>query len=138
MKPDARLVEHEQRIHQRGAQRCSQVYALHLPAAEGARLAVEGQIAKADVEQISEPGCYLLEEELHRLVERSGEVEVLEKRNRSGNGKEHELMNVEPLTAARESPQKRLRFEPGSAAVGAGRVGPVLGKQHPDVHLVAL
>ncbi len=138
VQPDTRLVEYEQGIHQRRPEGGCQVDALYLAAAESARLTVEGQIAEADVEQVSEPGGNLLEEQLDRLVEGTREIEVPEEGDGTGNGKKHDLVDIALLTAAREAPQKRLRLEACAAAVGAGRVGPVLGKQHPDVHLVAL
>jgi hypothetical protein len=49
---DAGLVEHEQSVHQRGAQRRGQVDALHLAAGQRAALAVQTQVADADVAQV--------------------------------------------------------------------------------------
>ena len=49
MQADRGLIEHEQRVDQRGAERGGQIDALHLAARERARLAVERQIAEADV-----------------------------------------------------------------------------------------
>jgi hypothetical protein len=58
---DAGLVQHEQRVDQRGAQRGGQVDALHLAAAERAALAVQRQVADADVAQVLQPGADLVE-----------------------------------------------------------------------------
>jgi hypothetical protein len=49
---DAGLVQHEQGVDERGAQRRRQVDALHLAARERAALAVQTQIADADIAQV--------------------------------------------------------------------------------------
>ena len=46
---DRGLIEHEQRVDERGAERGREIDALHLPARERARLAVEGEVAQAHV-----------------------------------------------------------------------------------------
>jgi hypothetical protein len=64
---DAGLVQHEQRVHQRGAERRGQVDALHLAAAERAALAVQCEVADADVAQVLQPSGDFFEEQLQRL-----------------------------------------------------------------------
>ena len=59
VQPDGGLVQHEQGVHQGGAQGRGQVDALHLPAAQGAGLAVEGQVAEPDVRQVAQAGADL-------------------------------------------------------------------------------
>src|SRR5262249_5362592 len=54
MQPDRRLVEDEERVHQRGAERGREVDALHLAAGERARLPIEREIGKTDVGEITE------------------------------------------------------------------------------------
>ena len=63
----AGLVQHEQRVDQRGAQRRRQVDALDLAAAERAALAVQRQIADADIGQVFEPGVDFGMQHLQRL-----------------------------------------------------------------------
>jgi hypothetical protein len=58
---DAGLVQHEQRVDQRGAQRRGEVDALHLAAAERAALAVQREVADAHVAQVLEAGVDLFE-----------------------------------------------------------------------------
>ncbi len=53
MQADRRLVEHEQRVDERGAERGREVDALDLAARQRARLAVEREIAEPDVAQDS-------------------------------------------------------------------------------------
>ncbi|MNX16520.1 hypothetical protein D3C86_463880 [compost metagenome] len=67
MQADAGLVEHEQRVHQRGAQRRREVDALHLAAAERAALAVEREVADAHVVQVAQARGDLFEQQLQRL-----------------------------------------------------------------------
>ena len=74
-RPIARLVEHEQRVDERRAERGRQVDALHLAARQRARLAVEREIAEADVAQIRKPRADLGEHELGRVVERLRQLE---------------------------------------------------------------
>ena len=52
---DAWLVQHKQRVDQRGAQRRGQVDALHLATRQRAALPVQRQVANADVAQILQP-----------------------------------------------------------------------------------
>ena len=63
MQADARLVEHEQRVDQRRAERGRQVDALDLAAGERARLAVERQIAQAHVAKEARAGADLGEQQ---------------------------------------------------------------------------
>src|SRR5690606_6473160 len=71
MHADARLVEHEQRVDERRAERGSQIDALHLAARQRAGLAVERQIAEADLVEVAETGQDLVEDELRRGIQRS-------------------------------------------------------------------
>jgi len=82
---DGRLVEHEQRVHQRSAERGGEVDALHLAAGERARLAVEGEIAESDIDEIVEPRANLAEDERASLVGQFRQVE----RGEQGAGFRH-------------------------------------------------
>ena len=64
MQADRRLVEHEQGVDERGAERGRQVDALHLAAGERAALAVEREVADADVAEVAQPRADLVVEEL--------------------------------------------------------------------------
>ena len=64
---DAGLVEHEQRVHQRGAQRRGEVDALHLAAREGAALPVQREVANAHVAQVLQTRGNFGVQQLQRL-----------------------------------------------------------------------
>ncbi len=80
MQADRRLVEHEQRVDQRRAERRRQVDALDLAARERARLPVERQVAEAHADQEAEPRADLAEQLVGGLVERRGQRDALEER----------------------------------------------------------
>jgi len=61
---DAGFVQYEQGVDQRGAQCCGQVDALDFAAAQGAALAVQGEVADADVAQVLQSGADFFEQEL--------------------------------------------------------------------------
>ena len=65
---DAGLVEHEQGVHQRGAQRRGQVDALHLAAGQGAALAIEREVAQAHIDEVLQARADLVEQQLQGLV----------------------------------------------------------------------
>ena len=54
MQADARLVHHEERVHERGAEAGREIDALDFAAAQGARRAIEGEIAEADFAEIGQ------------------------------------------------------------------------------------
>ena len=64
MQADAGLVQHKQRVHQRGAQRSGQVDTLHLATAERAALAVQREVADAHIAQIAQARVDFLEQQL--------------------------------------------------------------------------
>ena len=90
---DRRLVEHEQRIHQRGAERRREVDALHLAAGQRARLAVEIQVAEADGAQIAEPGADFSQQLFGRGIERWRQPERIHHRAQPGGRKLHDVMD---------------------------------------------
>ena len=73
MQTDGRLVEHEQRVHQRGAERGRQVDALYLAAGERARLPVERQVAEADFAEIAIATADLCQQQFRGLIECAGQ-----------------------------------------------------------------
>ena len=134
MQADGRLVEHEQGVHQRGTERGGEVDALHLAAREGARLAVEGQVAEADVGQEPEPRDDLAEQQLGGLVDRGRQRQAVDKAANPVHRQGHELMHRQIA----EAPQQGLGLEPRTVAGRALGVAAVARQQHPDVHLVGL
>ena len=107
VEPDARLVEDEEGVHERGAQRRRQVDALDLAAGERARLPVERQVAEADVDEVPEAGADLAQQQVRRLVERPGQRERAEEPLAARDREQRQLVQVEPLVP--EAPEQRLR-----------------------------
>ena len=68
MQADAGLVQHEQRVHQRGAERRRQVDPLHFAAGERATLPVQRQVSDANIHQVFQSRGDLLEKQLQRLM----------------------------------------------------------------------
>ncbi len=162
---DRRLVQHEERVHERGAQRRGEVDALHLAAGERARLPVEREVAQAHLAHEAKPRVDSLQQQFGRLVQRGGQREALEEGPRPLDGQQHHVVQAQarergqlveaPLRAARgiaplggehrvglglgaHAPEHGLGLEARAVAVRAGRVGAVLREQHADVHLVGL
>ncbi|MBV6474547.1 MAG: hypothetical protein MOGDAGHF_00007 [Rhodocyclaceae bacterium] len=133
---DGRLVEHEQGVHQRSAERRGEVDALHLAAGEGARLAVERQVAEADLAEIIQARADLAEQQVGGLVQRGGQGERGEEVAATVDRQQHQVVKGEAFLA--QLPQQRLRLQARAAAGRAGRVGAVARQQHADVHLVGL
>ena len=65
---DARLVQHKQGVHQRGAQGRGQVDALHFAAGEGTALTIQRQVADAHVAQVFEAGADFFMQKLEGLL----------------------------------------------------------------------
>jgi hypothetical protein len=61
------LVQHKQGVDQRGTQRCGEVDALHLAAAERAALPVQREVANAHVAQVAQAGVDLFKQQLEGL-----------------------------------------------------------------------
>ncbi len=162
---DARFVEDEQGADQRGAQGRGQVDALHLAPREGAGLAVEGKVAEPHLGEVAQPRTDFAQQHVGRLVQGRGQLQPIEEFPAALDGQQHDIVQgqpgqggealgreVHPLRAEAplrgqhpvgvgrrtQSPEQGLGLETRPPAVGAGVVGPVLGEQHPDVHLVAL
>ena len=131
---DRRLVEHEEGIHQRGAERGGQVDALDFTARERARLPIERQVAETDFAEIAQARAHFGEQQIRGFVKRRGQREALEERLHVRHRQEHQLVDV----AAVELPEQRIGLQPRAAARLALRVRPVFREQHADVHLVRL
>ncbi|MCY1339899.1 hypothetical protein D9M69_257990 [compost metagenome] len=163
---DAGLVQHEQRIDQRGAERGGQVDALHFAAGQRAALAVQRQVAQADVAQVFQPRAHFGQQQLECVVQhRAGQRQFVKEAADALDRQQHQVMHGQagqrlelravPVNAARQeaafgrqhrvgialrsqAPQQRLGLQARAAAGFAGGVAAVLGQQHPDVHLVRL
>ena len=72
MQADGGLIEHEQRVDERGAERGGEVDALHFAARERARLAIEREVAQADVREVAEAAADLPEQQIGCLIQRRG------------------------------------------------------------------
>ncbi|SQA72392.1 Uncharacterised protein [Burkholderia mallei] len=164
MQPDARLVEHEQRLGERRAERRRQVDPLHLAARQRAALPVERQVAEPHVAQVLQPRAHLGEQQLQRIVEqRARQADVVEEAADPLDRQQHQVVHRQarqrlelragPVDAARheaigarehrvgvrlraEPPQQRLRLQTRAAAHRTRRVAAVFRQQHADVHLV--
>ncbi len=131
---DAGLVQHEQGVHQGGAQGGGEVDALHLAAGQGAGLAVQRQVAQPHLVQEPYPRAQLLQDRLrHRLLvaaqlQRFQPAPQLLHRQGAhlGDGATHHLH------VHRFVPQPR----PLTVRTGLRRL--VLAQEDPDVLLVAL
>ena len=163
---DARFVEHEHGVHERGAERGGEVDALHLAAAERSALAVEREVADAHVAQVAQARADLVEQQLQRFVEHgAGQGDAVEEAADALDGHQHQVVHRQPgqrlelvarprhagwhdagagrhraigIRLRAQAPQQRLGLEPRAAADMAGRVAAVLGQEHTDVHLVGL
>ena len=68
VQPDARLIQHEQRVHQRRAEARRQIHPLHLPAAQRPRRPVQREIAEPHLVEVAEPRADLVRQHLRRRV----------------------------------------------------------------------
>ncbi len=120
MQADGRLVEHEQRVDQRGAERGGEVDALHLAARQRARLAVEREIAQPDLVEVGEARADLGEQQIGRLIQRRGQDAGVAKKSRQRSiGSSIRSCTVNPGSARNAAsdtsrPCGRKRFSGGS------------------------
>ncbi|MCY1213085.1 hypothetical protein D9M72_248440 [compost metagenome] len=96
---DGGLVQHEQRVHQRGAQRRGQVDALHFAARQRAALAVQRQVAQAHVAQELEARADLGHEQVGGGVQRAGEGQRVEEQPHPFDGQQHHVMDGQAAQA---------------------------------------
>ena len=89
---DGGLIEDEERVDQRGAQRGGKVDALHFAAGERARLAVEREVVQAHVAQEAQPGADLGHQQLGGLVQRGGQVQAGHQPVQPVDGQQHEVV----------------------------------------------
>ena len=120
MQADRRLVQHEERVHERGAQRRGEVDALHLAAGERARLAVEGEVAQAHLAHEAKPRVDFLQQQFRRLVQRGGQRQALEEGPRPLDGQQHHVVQA----------QARERGQLVEAPLRAARGIALLGGEH--------
>ncbi|MNQ41688.1 hypothetical protein D3C85_553730 [compost metagenome] len=121
---DGRLVQHEQRVHQRGAQRGGQVDPLHFAARQGAALAVERQVAQAHVAQELEPRPDLGHQQIGRGVQRAGERQRVEEPPHPFDGQQHHVVDRQAVQSI------ELFTAPGGAGGHEALVAAVFRRQH--------
>ena len=120
MQADRRLVEHEQRVDQRRAERRRQVDALDFATRQRARLTVERQVPEAHADQEAEPRANLAEQLVRGFVERCGQCDALEERQACVERQQHQLVDVEAgagcaRSASRHSSASSLSRAPWQA-----------------------
>src|SRR5262249_41522856 len=103
MQADRRLVQHEQRVDQRRAERGRQIDTLDFAARQRARLPVEREIAEAYVVEIVEARADLAEQEIRGFIERLRKLQLLEERACALQRQKHDVVNG-------ESGQRAQRF----------------------------
>ena len=90
---DRGLVEHEQRVDERGAERGGQVDPLHFTAREGAALAVERQVAQPHVAQELESCAHFVEQQFGGVVQHAGEPDAVEERAHALDRQQHQVVD---------------------------------------------
>ena len=98
MQADGRLVQHEQRVGERSAERSGEVDALHFAARERAALAVEREIAKPHVAQIAEPRPHFAKHQLARFIHHGAhrsKVQRGEELSQPFDRQQHQIVNGE-------------------------------------------
>ncbi len=142
MQSDARLVEHEQGIHQRGAERRGQVDPLHLATAQRARLAIQRQVPDPYLDQETQPRTDLGQHHRAGFVEPRGQADGGKKcfhpLDRQGTKRGEIPPGSGVIGRALQAPQQRIGLEPRTVAVAAPIVAAVFRQQHPDMHPVTL
>ncbi len=157
---DGRLVQHEQGIDQGRAQRGGQIDALHLAARQRAALAVQRQVAQADVAQKAQTGADFIQQLGQRVVQRAAQFDAGEPVAHPLDGQAHQVVQAQagqgrqllrrPVCVRRQetgdarnraailpqAPQRGIGLETRTLAMRAGRVAAVFGQQHPHMHLV--
>jgi len=70
MQPDRRFIEHKEGVDQRGAEAGSEVDPLGFAAGEGARAAVEREVAEADLFEVVQACEHRLDRDFHPFIRR--------------------------------------------------------------------
>ena len=125
MQPDARLIEHEQRIDERRAERRRQIDALHFAARQRARLPIEREVAEAHVAQVPQPVPDLAEHQLGRVVERLRQFDALEECERALDGQHHEVVDREARQRGERLVAERRQMPPFGGYQGARAEAPL-------------
>ncbi len=131
---DRRLVEHEHRPHERGAERGGQVDPLGLAAAQGEGHPVERDVVESHLEQEPQPALDLGDELLGDLPLERLELEVAEERRRLADRQPGDVADRPALDLDAHGVGVQAR----PAAGRAGDVFPVAAQEDPDLDLVFL
>jgi hypothetical protein len=165
MQADRRLVEHEQGVDERRAERGREVDALDFAARQRARLAVERQVTEPDLGQIGEPRADFGQQQVGCLIQLDWKVQIVDEVLRPVDRQQHQIVHRESRQRAQdlvvvahgvraialrgrqhavgvglgaEPPRERVRLEARAAARFARRIGAIFRQEHANMHLVRL
>jgi len=93
MESDRGLIENEQCVDEGSAEGGREVDALHLAPREGARLAVEGEVAEPHVDQVAEAAADLRKQQLRGFIERPRQHELLEELAAARHRQQHQIVD---------------------------------------------
>ena len=163
MQPDRGLVQHEQRVDERGPESGSEIDPLHFPARERARLAIECQIAQTHIHEKPAAGADLSQQQVGGFIEGLRQCQLAEELAGALERQQHHVVNrqtrerpqrlVGPLHAVRAEPTRRAErvvaeltaaqapqeggsLQSRAIAGGAGRIGAITRQQYANVHPV--
>ena len=136
MQSDGRLVEHEQRVDERGAERRREVDPLHFPARQGSRLTVEIEISQPDLAEVREPRPDLAQQHRGGLLQGRREPKRREELAQAADRHQHQLADTE--AGRPDAPEQGVGLQARAATCRAFGVGAVARQEHADVHLVCL
>jgi hypothetical protein len=141
---DAWLVQHEQRVDERGAERGGEVDPLHLAAGQRAALAVERQITETDIAQELQARAHLVEQQFGRVVHHAAEADAVEEAAHAVQRQQHQIVHRQSRHGIelRRRPVRVRRLVAvvaagGQAVVAEGGVG-IGGIAHPPQQRIEL
>ena len=116
MQADRRLIQHEQGIHQRGAQRRGEIDALDFTARERARLPVQGQIGQPHVRQKTGAAAQFIEQQVRGLVQRRRQFQAPKERQHAFHRQQHQIVQAQSRQRIQRLPGPLHALGHGTAA----------------------
>ena len=95
MQADAGLIQHEEGIDQRGAERGGQIDALDLATRQRPRLPVEGEISETNIGQIAQACAHFGEQQQGGLIERRWQLKATKERGDPLDRQQHDVMHAQ-------------------------------------------
>ena len=95
MQADRRLIQHEQGVGERSAQRRGEIDTLHLTAGQRARLPVQRQITQTDIRQILEPRADLGQQHGGGFVGHLRQTQRTQALAHGGERQQHQIVHGE-------------------------------------------